>query len=56
MENFDTKKLRKLTINVGKNFEKFGFSRSFTISEPKDKVNYNFLGGGGQISEGGHIT
>jgi hypothetical protein len=28
------------------------FSRSFTISEPKDKVNYYFLGGG-QISEGG---
>jgi hypothetical protein len=40
---FDAKTLRKLSINVEKNFQKFGCSRSFTISDLKDKVNYIFL-------------
>jgi hypothetical protein len=43
--DFDTKTLRKLTINVEKNFQKFGCSRSFTIFELQDKVNYSFLEG-----------
>ena len=47
-ENFDTKKLRKLTINVDRNLVFWG---NFTICEPKDKVNNSSLGG--KISGGG---
>jgi hypothetical protein len=53
MQNFVL--LRKVTINIKKNFYKFGFSRSFTISELKDKVNYNFLEGA-KFPKGGHIS
>ena len=61
---FDSKQLCKVTINVEKNFQKLGFSRSFTISEIKDKVNYNFLEGAkfpkrgpylGKLEEGAKI-
>ena len=54
MKTFDPKKLRKLTINVQEMSRNLIFSRNFTISNPKDRVNYVLLGGG-QISERGAI-
>jgi hypothetical protein len=45
METFDTKKLND--YNCWETFLDFGFSRSFTISEPKHKAK--FSGGGGKF-------
>jgi hypothetical protein len=40
------KKIMQTNYKCWEKFLGFGFSRSSTISEPKDKVNYYFLGGG----------
>ena len=55
MKTFDPKKLRKLTINVQEMSRNLIFSRNFTISNPKDRVNYVLLGGP-NFRTGGHIS